>query len=317
MYGPTEATVWSTTHRLNAPETNIPIGRPVANTQVFILDKRLKPVPIGVPGELFIGGAGVARGYLNRPELTSEKFLEDLFPPGMTERVRVYRTGDLARWRDDGTIQLLGRSDQQVKIRGHRIEPGEIELTLRLHPSVRDCAVIAHDANDSTQLAAFVACHTDAPKPDAKELRRFLEAKVPDYMIPSTFTLLDTLPRTPNGKMDRRALPSPENTRSGACETFARPGTPTEEALVQIWCGILGLKEAGVQDNFFELGGHSLLMTKVIARIRDAFQVEITMRQFFERPTIAGLGAAIEEQLAREIDQLSDEEAQRLVCATP
>jgi amino acid adenylation domain-containing protein len=317
MYGPTEATVWSTTHRLNAPETNIPIGRPVANTQVFILDKRLKPVPIGVPGELFIGGAGVARGYLNRPELTSEKFLEDLVPPGMTERVRVYRTGDLARWRDDGTIQLLGRSDQQVKIRGHRIEPGEIELTLRLHPSVRDCAVIAHDANDSTQLAAFVACHTDAPKPDAKELRRFLEAKVPDYMIPSTFTLLDTLPRTPNGKMDRRALPSPENTRSGACETFARPGTPTEEALVQIWCGILGLKEAGVQDNFFELGGHSLLMTKVIARIRDAFQVEITMRQFFERPTIAGLGAAIEEQLAREIDQLSDEEAQRLVCATP
>jgi amino acid adenylation domain-containing protein len=310
MYGPTETTIWSAVHRVEQIENSVPIGRPVANTQIYILDKNLQPVPAGVPGEIFIGGEGVARGYLNRPELTAEKFIRHPF--GADGHSRLYRTGDLGRWRADGTVEFLGRADHQVKIRGHRVELGEIEATLGAHPAVRECVVAAReDSPGDKRLVAYAVAAPDA-KPSTTELRRFAREKLPEAMVPSAFVLLGRLPLTPNGKVNRRALPAPGASRPELETLYLAPRSDAQRAIARIWRDVLRIEKVGLHDNFFELGGHSLLMTQVIIRVREAFQIELPMRRCFESPTVAGLAGALEELLIEEIDQLSDDEASRL-----
>jgi amino acid adenylation domain-containing protein len=304
-YGPTESTTFACCYpippQLDGSINSIPIGRPIGNTEVYLLDRHLSPVPIGIPGELHIGGDGLARGYLNRPELTAEKFIPHPFSsrPG----ARLYKTGDLARYLPDGNIEFLGRLDHQVKIRGFRIEPGEIEAALNQHPAVRDCVVVAQedDAPDPStalrtgqRLIAYVV-PKQQPSPTAGELRDFLKQRLPDYMIPSIFILLDALPRTPHGKLDRGALPAPDARRPEQDNTLVEPRTPAETALAKIWAQVLRLERVGVHDNFFDLGGHSLLAIQVISRVREAFRVEVSLRSLFETPTVAGLADAVQQ----------------------
>jgi acyl carrier protein len=292
LYGPTEATIWTTIAECTDGSQRPPIGRPIANMQVYLLDRHLQPVPPGVPGELYIGGEGLARGYLNRPELTAERFIPHPFSqePG----ARLYQTGDLARYRPDGMIEFLGRLDHQVKIRGYRVEPGEIEAVLTQHPAVQEAVVMARaDAPGDNRLTAYVVAKRQ-PGPSSSDLRRFLQAKLPEYMLPAAFVPLDALPLTPNGKVDRRALPAPDRTRTtleGAC---VAPRTPVEEGLAEIWGQVLGVEQVGIHDNFFELGGHSLLATQVIARLQAAFQVEVPLRRLLEAPTVADLATYVE-----------------------
>src|SRR5579859_5531527 len=299
IYGPTEATANASAAKIISGG-EVTIGRPIANAQIYILNSSLHPVPIGVTGELHIGGAGVARGYLNRPELTAERFIPDPFSavPG----ARMYKTGDLARYRPDGNIEFLGRADHQVKIRGFRIELGEIEAALGQHPSVREAVVIAREdapGDPSTslriekRLVAYVVTEREPP-PTTTDLRNFLKEKLPEYMVPSAFVLLDALPLTLNGKIDRRALPSPDRSRPELDKAFMAPRTPTEELLAEIWGKLLGIERVGIHDNFFDLGGHSLLATQLVSRVREAFQVEIPLRRLFEVPTVAGLAESIE-----------------------
>ncbi|MGA3164142.1 MAG: amino acid adenylation domain-containing protein [Verrucomicrobiota bacterium] len=291
IYGPTEATANASAARITLGD-EVTIGRPIANTQIYILNSFLHPVPIGVQGELYIGGAGVARGYLNRPELTAEKFIPDPFSaaPG----ARMYKTGDLACYRPDGNIEFLGRADHQVKIRGFRIELGEIEAVLGQHPAVREAVVVAReDSPGEKRLVAYVVAERE-PLPTTTDLRNFLKEKLPEYMVPAVFVLLDALPLMPNGKIDRRALPSPDRSRPELDKAFVAPRTPTEELLAEIWAQLLDLERVGVHDNFFDLGGHSLLATQLVSRMREAFQVEIPLRRLFEVPTVAGLAESIE-----------------------
>ncbi|WP_445299506.1 amino acid adenylation domain-containing protein [Microcoleus sp. B3-A4] len=314
-YGPTEGTVWSSVYHCQPSglTTQVPIGRPIANMQIYLLDKYLSPVPIGVPGEIYIGGAGIARGYLNRPELTNQKFIPNPFSaePGQ----RLYKTGDLARYLSDGNIEFLGRLDHQVKIRGFRIEQGEVESTLLQHPTVRETTVIAReDIPGDKRLVAYVVPNPEQT-PTIDELRRFLKQKLPDYMVPSAFVLLDALPLTPNGKVDRRALPAPDQSRPDQSVTFVAPRSPIEQQLVDIWAEVLRLEQVGIHDNFFELGGHSLLATQVISRLRQAFGVELPVRTLFEAPTVADLGTrletvrwAVQELQAHESDTMGDYE---------
>jgi amino acid adenylation domain-containing protein len=299
IYGPTEATANASAARI-IPGGEVTIGRPIANTQIYILNSLLHPVPIGVPGELYIGGAGVARGYLNRPELTAGKFIPDPF--SAAPEARMYQTGDLARWRPDGNIEFLGRTDHQVKIRGFRIELGEIEAALGQHPAVREAVVLAREdaARDPSaslgtekRLVAYVVAERE-PLPTTTDLRNFLKAKLPEYMVPAVFVLLEALPLMPNGKIDRRALPSPDRSRPELDKAFMAPRTPTEELLAEIWAQLLDLERVGIHDNFFDLGGHSLLATQVVSRMRETFQVEIPLRRLFEVPTVAGLAESIE-----------------------
>ena len=265
LYGPTETTIWSSLHVLAAVDT-IPIGHPIANTQLHILDERLELVPPGAVGELYIGGDGLARGYLGRPDLTAEKFLPNPFGMG-----RLYRTGDLARRLADGTIECLGRVDHQVKIRGFRIELGEIEAQLERHASVREgVVVVREDVPGDRRLVAYVVGAT--PVIDLAVLRAHLREALPEYMVPSLYVVLEAIPLTPNGKIDRKALPAPEQPRSGNYES---PRTPIEERLAAIWASLLGVERIAVDDNFFELGGHSLLATQVLSRVRQAFRVEL------------------------------------------
>jgi amino acid adenylation domain-containing protein/non-ribosomal peptide synthase protein (TIGR01720 family) len=290
-YGPTEATVGVTYYdvpaRLPARQP-VPIGSPIANTQIRILDAQLRPVPIGVPGELCVSGAGLARGYLNRPELTAEKFIE--WAGGSSNRQRLYRTGDLARWLADGNIEFLGRIDEQVKLRGFRIEPGEIEAVLRRHPAITDAVVSAReDEPGRKRLVAYLVAEPETA-PAGSELRSFLKDRLPEYMIPSAFVRLDALPLNANGKVDRRCLPAPETGRLETAGELVAPQTGAERTLAEIWQQLLGLKEVGVSDNFFELGGDSILSIQVIARARSA-GLHLTPRQFFQHPTIAGLAA--------------------------
>ncbi|HEU4559698.1 MAG TPA: amino acid adenylation domain-containing protein, partial [Longimicrobium sp.] len=287
MYGPTETTVWSSTHAVEVVEGLIPIGRPIANTRAYVLDAALRPQPAGVPGELYIGGHGVTRGYLGRPGLTAERFVPDAFSaqPG----ARLYRTGDRARWSAEGVLEYLGRLDQQVKVRGFRIEPGEIEAVLRRHPAVVECAVVARTAGaGDTRLVAYVV---GAPGADA--LRAHVGRSLPEYMVPSAFVFLDALPLTPNGKLDRKALPAPE--LASAEEKYVAPRTPVEEVLAEIWAEVLRLERVGVTESFFELGGHSLLATRVVSRVREVFGVELPLRALFEGPTVAELAVRVEE----------------------
>lgn len=297
FYGPTENTVWTTCTLIEGvAQTAVcasltSIGRPIADMQVYLLNDYSQPVPIGVPGELFIGGNGLARGYLNRPELTVEKFVPNSFSaePGK----RLYRTGDLARYRSDGKIEFLGRLDHQVKLRGFRVELGEIETVLSQHPNVAQAVVmIREDRPGDKRLVAYITA--EGGMPSANEVRKFLQLSLPDYMVPSAFVLLEAMPLTPNKKVDRQALPAPDYSGSGAVTQFAEPLDPVEDLLANIWARVLGLKNIGVHDNFFERGGHSLLATQVMSRIREAFHVELPLRALFESPTIADLAETLE-----------------------
>ncbi len=293
LYGPTETTIWSTAGKMEPDATAVTIGVPIESTRLYVLDAHLQLVPQGVPGELYIGGAGVARGYLNRPGLTAERFLPDPFD--QTPGARMYRTGDRVRARASGQLECLGRIDQQVKIRGHRIELEEIEIALRRHARVREAVVAARPAQDgSLQLAAYIVSR-EGGKPAVAELRGLLLELLPDYMVPSSFTLLSALPLTPSGKIDRRALPDPVELPS----VFAPPRGPVEEGIAQVWSECLGRAGVGVQDNFFDVGGHSLLATQILTRVRELFDVELSLREFLDRPTVAGLAQRVEEQMSQ------------------
>ncbi|MDZ4343796.1 MAG: amino acid adenylation domain-containing protein, partial [Candidatus Binatia bacterium] len=300
LYGPSEATTYST-WAIRTPEGPQTIGKPISNTQIYILDDHLNPVPLGVAGELHIGGAGLARGYWNQPELTAEKFIPDPF--GDQPGARLYKTGDVARYLPDGNIEFLGRIDHQVKIRGFRIELGEIESVLCQHPAVQQAVVLAReDIPREKQLVAYLVPKESTPT--TNDLRSFLQQKLPDYMVPSFFVFLDALPLTPNGKIDRKALPAPDQTRPDLAAPFVAPRTPVEEVLEDIWAEVLGLTQIGIHDNFLELGGHSLRATQIASRVRDAFQVELPLPCLFATPTIAGLAKIIEGSNAR-VENLS------------
>ncbi|MGJ5674779.1 MAG: amino acid adenylation domain-containing protein [Nostochopsis sp.] len=285
-YGPTEATVVTTLDHLTPAATSVSIGRPISNAQVYVLDQYLQPVPIGVPGELHIGGVGLARGYWQRPELTAEKFIENPFED--TEGRKLYKTGDLARFRADGNLEYLGRVDDQVKIRGFRIELGEIETVLRQHPQVLQAVAIAREEiPGQKRLVAYVVSHDSQPTTD--ELRHFLKQKLPNYMVPAAFMLLETLPMTPNRKVDYLALPAPEFSRSVE-DTFIAPRTLAEEKLVTIWSEVLRVENVGIHDNFFELGGDSILSIQLISRANQA-GIQIAPKQLFKYQTIAELAS--------------------------
>ncbi|WP_164003053.1 non-ribosomal peptide synthetase, partial [Pyxidicoccus caerfyrddinensis] len=293
LYGPTEAAVDVTYYACvrEEPHRSVPIGRPVANTQIRILDVHLRPVPIGVPGELFIGGVQVGRGYLGRPELTAERFIPDPFSD--TPGARLYRTGDVARWLPDGLVEYLGRADFQVKVRGLRIELGEIESALQQQHSVQQAVVLAReDRAGDKRLVAYVVGRGDTQAVEVSALRARLHEKLPEYMVPQTFVVLEAFPLTPSGKVDRRALPAPE--ASASASEYVAPRTPTEEILASLWAGLLRMEKISVEDDFFALGGHSLLATQVISRIRSTFGVELQLRALFEAPTLAGLAARID-----------------------
>ena len=291
VYGPTENSVITTAAVVRAGDigASVPIGVPLRNTTVYLVDKDLQPVPVGVPGELLTGGEGLARGYVERPELTAERFIPDAFSgkPG----ARLYRTGDLARWRADGSLEFLGRMDGQVKIRGFRIELGEVESTLAGHPAVREVAVLAW--GDSAQDKRLVAYVVPREPVEGLQLRGFLRERLPEHLVPSAFVLLEAMPLTPNGKVDRRALPAPDVSALAVRDETA-PRTPNETLLASIWCELLAVSRLGVHANFFELGGHSLLATQVISRIRQQLGVELPLSALFEAPTIAELARQVE-----------------------
>jgi amino acid adenylation domain-containing protein len=363
-YGPTETTVGVLTYQVesgniaNVSKT-VPLGLPLANTQIYILDSHLQPVPIGVSGEIYIGGDNLARGYLNQPELTAEKFIFNPFierdelsvssselkdiPPksklrdAINRRLynsKLYKTGDLARYLPDGNIEFLGRIDHQVKIRGFRIELGEIEAVLKQHPAVEQAVVVVReDVPDDKHLVAYlVLSHQQASREEStqsnliSDLRSFVKAKLSEYMMPSAFVILKTLPLTANGKVDREKLPAPEQIRPELAGTFVAPRSSVEEVLAGIWTEAIGIEQVGIYDNFFELGGHSLLATQVISRLRDAFNVEFPLRQFFDSPTVADLAVAIAQKLAEqtdeemmaqmlaELDEISEEEVREVLA---
>ena len=299
-YGPTESTTFTTTYEITAVRedgSSIPIGRPIVNTQVYILDAQCEPVPVGVTGELYIGGAGVAWGYLNRRELTAEKFLPDRF--SVEAGARMYRTGDLCRWFKDGNIEFLGRNDFQVKIRGFRIELGEIEARLAKHPGVREAVVVAREeAPGDKRLVAYYTTSLDdgseANIPSAEQLSAYLSASLPEYMVPAAFVALEAWPLTPNGKLDRRALPAPAMVSTAA---WRAPRTPQEEILCSLFAEVLGVEKVGLDDHFFDLGGHSLMATRLVSRIRTTLGVELAIRTLFESPTVGELGLRLRESV--------------------
>ena len=325
VYGPTECCVDSTAYDVKKQDTNafdiIPVGYPMANEKIYILDRYNNIQPVGIPGELCIAGEGVARGYLNRNELTTEKFISSPFVKGD----RLYKSGDIARYRRDGAIEFLGRIDHQLKIRGFRIEPGEIENVLEKHPSVKSAVVIAReDQTGEKSLAAYVVmgsgCGQDV---QSAELLDFLKNKLPDYMIPSAFVKLDKIPLTKIGKIDLGSLPEP--VRIIPEEGYVEPGTAVEEILVKIWSEVLSLDRVGIHDNFFELGGHSLMATKVISRIRKAFKIDLPLRSIFESPAVVKMAkylianesepGKIEKiaRLRKKIGSMSKEEIEKMM----
>jgi amino acid adenylation domain-containing protein len=324
-YGPTETTIGSCTMLVGDGRgvyhsATVPIGGPIANTRAYVLDDTLLPVPLDVPGRLFIGGAGVARGYIGQADLTTERFLPDSF--AAVADARMYDTGDLARRLPDGTLEFLGRVDEQVKIRGFRVEPSEIEAALRNHPAVENAAVIAvEDTPGDIRLVAYCAVTANA---SADDLRGHLSEWVPEFMVPSAFVMLDTLPLTPSGKVDRLALPDLAQPASGVEEEYVAPRTAVEEAVAAIWADVLGVERVSVEADFFALGGHSLLATQVVAQVRTDFAIELPLHSLFMCPTVALLseeivgllGAAEQDETASllaELEGLSDEEASRLV----
>lgn len=321
-YGPTETTIVVTTWDLNSRQDNqsgaIPIGRPIANTALYVLDKSLRPVPIGVAGELYVGGPGVTRGYLNRPDLTAERFIRNPFSDDPNDRL--YKTGDVVSYRANGILDFLGRVDNQIKIRGFRVELGEIEQALRSHEGVNDCVVVLREDHDN-RLVAYVVAEEGAP-PAASELRNLLRGKLPSYMVPALFEMIDALPLMPNGKINRSALPEPQS-QPEIDETFVAPSTPLEELLATAWRQVLNLERVGVHDDFFDLGGHSLLAAKVVSIVRNDLDVQFTMVDVFQAPTVGSLAELLyprvaekesQNELARlleEIGDMTEEEAQR------
>ncbi len=294
LYGPTETTVWSTLAKVQSGDGTVPVGRPIAHTRAYVLDAHMRPVPVGVAGELYLGGTGLARGYHGRPSLTAERFLPDPF--STDGGARVYRTGDLARYRPDGVIECLGRVDGQVKIRGYRVELGEVESALSAHPAIREAAAAARDeASGEKQLVAYLVPRNHAPI--ETELRAFLKERLPEYMIPSAFVVLPTMPMTPNGKIDRKALPDPDPAGGEGPVPYVPPRGPIEEGLTAIWSEILGRPKIGVHDDFFDLGGHSLMAAQLLARVRETFGVEPPLNDLFEAPTVAGLGRLVDAAL--------------------
>jgi acyl carrier protein len=289
-YGPTEATVWCSVYQTTRQEVGdrVPIGKPIDNMQLYVLDANLEPVPMGVPGELYVAGDGLARGYVSQPQLTRERFLAHPHVAG----ARLYRTGDRARYREDGNVEFLGRVDQQVKLRGYRIELGEVEHVLSGAPGVYQAAVLLRqDKPEQQRLVGYVT-----GQPELKSLldqtRSYIAARLPQHMVPSVIVWLDVMPLTTTGKINRRVLPIPEET-AGHAATKIAPRNQAEEVLAELWKSVLGVPEAGIHDNFFEQGGHSLLATQLVSRIREAFNVEVSLRMLFERPTIVGLAQEV------------------------
>jgi aspartate racemase len=329
-YGATETTITTTLYEPGelCPPASIPIGRPIANTQIYVLDRALQPVPIAVAGELYIGGEALARGYLNRPDVTAERFIPDPF--SATPNARLYRTGDLARFRPDGNLEHLGRADDQVKIRGYRIEPREIEAALRQHPDIRDCVVITReDVPSDKRLVAYVLptplsvtqrvpgsqltqSDNDAQNNRqqtlarersegtdngrlANEVRALLKGKLPNYMVPSAIVVLDAFPLSSNGKLDRKALPAPDHDAPGEEHTFVAPRTPVEQRLAAIWSQVLKRTTIGIHDDFFALGGHSLLAAHIIHQVSITFKAKLSILHLFQASTIAELALVVEE----------------------
>ncbi|HYO56875.1 amino acid adenylation domain-containing protein, partial [Archangium sp.] len=294
QYGPTEASITAASMRCEAGKGKPPFGKPYPNTRLYVLDGKLEPVPVGVPGELYIGGAGVGRGDLGRPELTAGSFIPDPF--GTRPGSRLYRTGDVVRYRVDGNLEFVGRADGQVKLRGFRIELGEIEAVLGKHQAVGEgLVVVREDVPGNKRLVAYVV-----PQPemelDAERLKEFMAERLPEYMVPSAFVVMAALPLTPNGKVDRKALPPPGENRARV-ESYVAPRNPNEELLAGIWAELLSVKKVGAHDNFFDLGGNSLLAMQVLSRLRDTLHVELPVRSLFREPTVAGLARSIESAL--------------------
>jgi amino acid adenylation domain-containing protein len=323
-YGPTETTVCASMHRCADSEPGgPPIGRPIANVKLYVLDAHMQPVPVGVPGELHVGGIGLAQGYLNRPQLTAERFVVDPFSDD--PEAQLYKTGDLVRYRPDGNVEFLGRVDHQVKLRGFRIELGEIEAVLRRHPEVQEAVTLARDDVPGGEgLVAYVT-PGDSAIPEAEVLRRFLREKLPEYMVPSFFVEMESFPLTPAGKVDRRALPAPDGTYPVERE-FVAPRTPMEESLAEICAELLGVEQIGAYDNFFALGGHSLLATQFVSRVRDDFNVDVPLRALFEHSTIAEFADYVEQtkrteatdveriaELLKRVEHLTQDEANALL----
>jgi thioesterase domain-containing protein/acyl carrier protein len=297
MYGPTETTIWSTCRRIT-DAARVDIGGPIDNTEVLILDDRGQPQPIGVPGELFIGGDGLARGYLDRPVLTAERFT----PHPLKTGARLYRTGDRARWLADGSIGFLGRADQQIKVRGLRVELGEIEATLRTHAAIREAVVILREDTPGDQrLVAYVSGALPTATIAPADLRAHLKGSLPDYMIPSAFVTVEAWPLTPNGKLDRRALPKPESDRAAGDVARIPPRTPTEQRLAGIWREVLGVTTIGARDDFFLIGGHSLLAIRLMQRVHQTFNVSLPPGALFQHPTLADLASRIDAELPQEV----------------
>ena len=294
MFGPTETTIWSTIHLVETGKSVVSIGRPISNTEIYLMDRGLEIVPTGVPGELYIGGEGLARGYLNRPHLTAERFIPHPFSrkPG----ARLYKTGDLARYMTGGTIEFLGRADHQVKVRGFRIELGEIEASLMRHPSVREAVVVAReDVPGDKRLMSYIVPVQQEP-PSAGELRRFLKDRLPDYMVPAGFEVMESLPLTPNGKVDRKALPAAGNMRPALEAVYVEPQTELEQMIAAAWRESLRLDKVGVDDNFFDLGGHSLLTIQVHNKLRSSFDCDLSIIDLFRFPTISSLAKHLSRQ---------------------
>jgi acyl carrier protein len=307
MYGPTETSIDATswTCRRGESLTKVPIGRPIANKRIYLLDAQLQHVPVGVPGELHIGGCGLARGYLNRPELTGEKFIPDPF--SAEAGARLYRTGDRARFLPDGRIEYLGRVDYQIKIRGFRIEPGEIEAVLARHPDLDNALVIAReDVAGEKRLVAYVVGKPGV-SPSGSELRSFMKAALPEHMVPGAYVIMDEVPLLPNGKIDRRSLPAPSSQQRNAESDYLAPRTETEQIIAEIWQEALQVERVGINDNFFDLGGHSILMLRVHGKLRDRFKREMEIVEMFRYPTVSMLA---EHFVNQPVQQLSPQQSQ-------
>jgi len=298
LYGPTENTTYST-FTLRRSGGRATIGKPLANSECYILDTYGEPAPIGVPGELYVAGALLTRGYINNAELTAQKFVAHPFKP----EARAYRTGDLTKYLPNGDIEFLGRIDHQIKIRGYRIEPGEIENELATHPALQENVVVMREeVAGQPYLAAYVVARPGM-EVAGQELRQFLHQRIPAYMVPSSFVLMEKLPLTPNGKVDRRALPSPNETSAEAAAEAEAPLNEVESALAEIWCEVIGVEEVRREDNFFDLGGHSVLVTQMITRVRSGMGVELTLRNVFETPSLGELAQIIDRQLTEQLTQ--------------
>ncbi|WP_425555914.1 phosphopantetheine-binding protein [Kitasatospora nipponensis] len=299
-------------NRAGSGAATLPLGRPVGGTRALVLDADLRPVPVGVPGELCLGGARLARGYHRRPGLTAERFVPD--PLATDPGRRLYRTGDLVRHRADGVIEFLGRIDQQVKVRGLRIELGEIEAALLRHPAVQQATAVAtRTAPGENRLVGYLVARPQATLPDPEALRAHLRELLPEYMIPAQWVTLDAMPLTTSGKVDRKALPDPAQAAAHGARAYLAPRDPAEEAVAGFWSELLGVRRVGVLDDFFALGGHSLLATRVLARIREGFGVDLPLRLLFEATTVADLAAAICEAVETDIARLTDDEVESLL----